>query len=78
MAITEEELDELIKTPKADIEKITKISSDGKTLITRIPKKIEENLGIEKGDRFRWLVDKEKINLDIIKEDGNNKKKKHT
>ena len=78
MAITEDELDKLIETPKADIEKITKISSDGKTLITRIPKNIEQNLGIEKGDRFRWLVDKEKINLDVIKEDGNNKKKKYS
>ena len=77
MAITEDELEKLIETPKVDIEKITNISSDGKTLLTRVPKNIEEDLGIEKGDKFRWLVDKNKIALDIIKEDGNNKKKKH-
>ena len=77
MAITEEELEELMKTPKADIEKITKISSDGKTLVTRVPKDIEQELDIKKGDKFRWLIDKQKsdINLDLIKEDGNNKKK---
>lgn len=77
MAISEEELKELMETPKADIEKTTKISSDGKTLITRVPKDVEHELDIKKGDRFRWLIDKEKnnINLDVIKEDGNNKKK---
>lgn len=79
MAITEEELNKMIETPKGDIEKITKISSDNKTLLTRIPQEIIKQFDINKGDRFRWLIDKEQnnINLDVIKEDGNNKEKKH-
>jgi len=78
MAISEEELKELIETPKGDIEKITTISSDGRALLTRIPKKITDDLEIKKGDKLRWLIDTKKnnINLDLIKEDGNNTKKK--
>jgi len=77
MAVSEEELKELMETPKADIEKITSISSDGRALLTRVPKEIETEFEIKKGDKFRWLIDKEKnnINLDVLKEDGNNKKK---
>lgn len=76
MAISREEFEDLISL-KGDMEKITKISNDGKRLLTRIPKDIVEELGLEKGDRFRWNV-KFKTNiikLEIIKEDGNKKKK---
>lgn len=77
MSVTEDELKEMMETPKADIEKITSISSDGRALLTRVPKEIEQDFDIKKGDKFRWLIDKQKnnINLDLIKEDGNNKKK---
>ena len=77
MAITEEELKKIIETPKSDIEKITTISDDGRALLTRIPKEITEDMNIKKGDKLRWLIDKpkSKINLDLIKENGNNKKK---
>ena len=57
MAITEEELDKLIE-PKGDIEKLSSISSDGKTLVTRIPKDIALELGVKKGDKFEWVLDK--------------------
>ncbi len=57
MAITEEDLDELIE-PKGDIEKLSSISSDGKTLVTRIPKDIALELGVKKGDKFEWVLDK--------------------
>ncbi len=72
MPITEEELKEIIKT-KVNIERVTTISSDGKTLITRIPKEVVEYLKIEKGDKLRWLVDKE-IRLELIKENESKKK----
>ena len=37
----------------------------------------KQDFDIKKGDKFRWLIDKQKnnINLDLIKEYGNNKKK---
>lgn len=57
MAITEEDLDKLIE-PKGDIEKLSSISSDGKTLVTRIPKDIALELGVKKGDKFEWTLDK--------------------
>ena len=66
MAITEEELNELVE-PKGDIEKISSISSDGKTFVTRIPKDLVEELGIKKGDKLMWSLNKEedtiKLNL---------------
>lgn len=59
MAVTKEELEELIE-PKADIEKVSTISSDGKTWITRIPKDIVDELKIVKGNKLRWLLDEKK------------------
>ncbi|MBD3252180.1 hypothetical protein GF386_00420 [Candidatus Pacearchaeota archaeon] len=67
MAITEEELRKLIDI-NADIEKITTLSSDGRNLLTRIPKEIRDFLKLEKGDKLRWLVDEDKkIKIEIIK-----------
>ncbi len=56
MPITKEELKDLIKEPNADIEKITTLSSDGKSLLTRIPKEIVSFLGLKKGNKLKWLV----------------------
>jgi len=64
MPVTKEELLELIE-PKADIEKISTISSDGKTFVTRIPKEIIEQIKINKGDKIRWLVDEKSKELKI-------------
>jgi len=67
MAITEQELKELIGF-NAEIEKITTLSSDGRNLLTRIPKELRENLSLEKGDKIRWVVDKKKqVKIEIIK-----------
>lgn len=55
MAITKEQLNEIIE-PKADLEKVTTISSDGQKLVMRIPKDIEEELEVKKGDKMRWLI----------------------
>jgi hypothetical protein len=67
MGITENELNELIAV-HVDIEKITTISSDGKNLLTRIPKGICDYLGLEKSMKIRWLVNTDKkIKLEIIK-----------
>ena len=38
MAITKEELQELMKEPNADIEKITTLSDDGRNLLTEFLK----------------------------------------
>lgn len=68
MAITEEELNDLLE-PKADLEKITKISSDGQRLMVRIPKEVEEELSIQKGDKLIWLVkeNENEIKLELQK-----------
>jgi len=71
MAITQEELDELIE-PKADIEKVSTISSAGQTLSTRIPKDIVEELGIKKGDRISWSLKKGSEELEVKLEKENN------
>jgi len=72
MGITEKELRELLDI-KVDVEKVTNLSSDGRNLLTRIPKKIREYLKLKKGDQFRWLVGDGKIEVKIVK---NAKKKK--
>ena len=66
MAITEEDLKEIIKEPNADIEKITTMSSDGKNLLTRIPKDVVDSLALKSGDKIKWIVDKNKeLKLEI-------------
>ena len=66
MAITESELKKLIGH-SAEIEKITTLSSDGKNLLTRIPKKIREHLKMEKGGKLRWIISDRKISIEVIK-----------
>ena len=78
MPITREELNEMIE-PKACIEKVSTISSDGKTFVTRIPKEVLEELGIKKGDKIRWLVDDKtkELKINLEKNDGSHKKEKN-
>lgn len=75
MAITEEELKEIIE-PRADIEEISSISSDGSNLLTRIPKIIVQNAKIQKGQNIRWLFDSKSLELkiELIKNDISQKK----
>lgn len=74
MAITEEELKELIKQPNVDIDKLSTISSDGRNLLIRIPSDVVDFLSIKKGDKFRWLVkaDNKDIKVEIL-HNGNKK-----
>jgi len=66
MAITEEELKKLMAI-RVDIEKITTLSSDGKNLLTRIPKDVIEFLELKKGHKIRWFVNTDKkIKIEII------------
>lgn len=76
MAITEKELIELMAV-QVGTERLSTISSDGRNLLTRIPKQVCEKLNLEKGNKIRWLVTSEKkIKLEIIKnQDYRNKKK---
>ena len=68
MVISKKDLKDLLDV-RADIEKITPLSYDGKNLLTRIPKKVVNMLKLKKGNKFHWLVDnKEKkitINIEV-------------
>jgi len=68
MVISKKDLKDLLDV-RADIEKITTLSYDGKNLLTRIPKKVVNMLKLKKGNKFHWLVDnKEKkitINIEV-------------
>lgn len=66
MSITEEKLKEMIE-PQGDLEKLSTISSDGKTLSTRIPKELVDELKMKKGDKLQWILNKEEnaISLSI-------------
>jgi hypothetical protein len=68
MVITEQELRTLISF-KAEIEKISTISSDGKNLLIRIPKKVKDSLGLKKGYKLRWLVNADMIRIEVLKYD---------
>lgn len=64
MTITEKQLRDLIKDP-ADLEKISTVSSDGRNLLTRIPKQIKEKISLKKGDKLRWVIKKGEIHLEV-------------
>ncbi len=76
MGITKEELEDLIFVePK--VERVSTVSSDGKNLLTRIPKEVRDFLGLKRGDKLRFLVqDIKKISLEILKENEKKKKKR--
>ncbi len=75
MVIKEDELKELMQ-PKADIEKISTLSWDGNNLLTRIPKDIKQELGLEKGNKLRWLVKVKENEITLKLEDGKTKEEK--
>lgn len=67
MPITRSELQDIIEID-VSIEKLTSLSSDGKNLLTRIPKEIKDFLKIKKGNKMRWKVSIDgKINVEVIK-----------
>ena len=76
MPISEDELKEIIKTPNADIEKLTTISSDGKNLLTRIPKEVVDNLSLKKGNKIKWSVDSKNRQIKLEVSDVSDKKEK--
>jgi hypothetical protein len=68
MGISEKELKKLISI-KVDVEKVSTVSSDGKNLLSRIPKDICEFLEIKKGNKMHWFVNENKqIKLRISNE----------
>jgi hypothetical protein len=77
MVIDEEALKELIE-PRARIEETSSISSDGRNLLTRIPKNIATKANIKKGQNIRWLIDgiDNKLKIELI-EDGHTEKKEN-
>ena len=64
MPITEKQLRELI-SEKPEAERISTISSDGKNLLTRIPKEIREILNLKKGSKIIWKLKKGEILLEF-------------
>lgn len=74
MAITEKELKELIEVDSS-VDRISNISSDGRNLLSRIPKEVREFLDLKKGDKLRWVVNEnKKVKIEVIKEDAKKKK----
>ena len=45
------------------VEKKSKLSHDGRQLMTRIPKEIEEEAKLEKGKKLIWKADGEKLEV---------------
>lgn len=68
MVISEEELKKIIETDYS-LEKISSICTDGKNLLTRIPKDVVDLLKIKKGYQIRWSVkpDTKELTTEIIK-----------
>ena len=74
MAISEKELKEIIEIDSS-VDRISNISSDGRNLLSRIPKEVKETLNLEKGDKLRWIIDEnKKIKLEVIRQDAEKKK----
>ncbi len=64
MSISEKQLRDILKD-EAEVEKVSTVSSDGRNLLTRIPKEIRKNMSIKKGSKIRWIVKKGEIILEI-------------
>lgn len=74
MTITEKELKELIDIDSS-VDRISNISSDGRNLLSRIPKEVKEFLDLKKGDKLRWVVDEnKKVKIEVIRQDAEKKK----
>lgn len=76
MAISKNELESLIFI-EPRVERVSTLSSDGKNLLTRIPKEVREFLGLSKGDKLRFMVqDRDKISIDVLRQNEKEKKKR--
>ena len=45
------------------MKKTSRISSDGKSLLTRIPKKIQEEANLKKGGKLEWSARGERLGI---------------
>lgn len=74
MPITKKELKNLIDN-EFILTKKTNIVSDGVNFLTRIPKKICEEIGINKGDKIAWFyhIKSNKLKINIIKNETGKK-----
>lgn len=62
MSLHEEELKELLD-PRIDIEKKTKLSHDGDNLVMRVPRIIEKELNLQKGQSIVWKLHKNETKI---------------
>lgn len=64
MVIDEDELEEMM-SPSRDIEKKSKLSFDGSHLLVRIPREVEQELKLEKGQEITWIVNHGENKIEI-------------
>jgi bifunctional DNA-binding transcriptional regulator/antitoxin component of YhaV-PrlF toxin-antitoxin module len=69
MTVSRKELLDLLEV-NFSFDKLSSVSSDGKNLLIRIPVNIRKKLGLERGDKLRWLLKGEKIGLEVVKNAG--------
>lgn len=68
MAITTDELLSLLDTTPV-VEKVSRVSTDGRNLLVRLPKALCEALTISSGDQLRWSIDKEgQLSVEVVKD----------
>jgi len=76
MGITQKELNDLLHSDSI-VDRVATVSSDGRNLLVRLPREVRESLGLEKGDKLRFLVNAEKeLQVNIVLADEKKKKEK--
>ena len=70
MVISKKELSDLIKI-KINSDKISRLSFDGKNLLTRIPKEVTNRLKLKKGQKINWVINKNNsLQIKILDDNG--------
>ncbi len=70
MVISKKELLDIIEI-KTGVKKTSKLSFDGKNLLTRIPKEISNRLELKKGHKINWVIDRtNSLQIKIFRNDG--------
>ena len=72
VASTRKEIYEDIEGRKFLVEKTSKLSENNNQLLVRIPKKVQEALGLKKGDKLRFRVsiegEKKDLFVEVVKD----------
>jgi hypothetical protein len=69
MVIKKEELMKIISID-TKIEKNSKISFDGRNLLTRVPIEVIQLMNVRKGHEIKWIINKNKeLKIELVKKD---------